>query len=145
GGVGTALLGAAVRLFRARSPGAPAACLDVGQRRPAARGRPGRAGDRPRGRRPTFPRHLPRRFCSAGGGVPEHGYFYKGSMGTGGSLAVLRYNLEEMPSMTFSARVQLPAADPIAGAIVPAMARPPREAELESPVDPAEPAHRKLD
>lgn len=75
----------------------------------------------------------------------QHGYFYKGSMGTGGSLAVLRYNLEEMPSMTFSARVQLPAADPITGAIVPAMARPPREAELESPVDPAEPAHRKLD
>ncbi|HEY8416426.1 MAG TPA: trehalase family glycosidase [Limnochordales bacterium] len=38
--------------------------------------------------------------------LAEHGYFYPGSAGNVGRVAVLRYNLEEMPNFRFTARVE---------------------------------------
>jgi putative isomerase len=35
----------------------------------------------------------------------QYGYFYLGSRGTGGKVAVLRYNLEEMPRLRFAVSV----------------------------------------
>ena len=49
--------------------------------------------------------------------LKQHGYFYLGSRGTEGEVAVLRYNLEEMPRFNFQVRVgkenrQAPAQSP---------------------------------
>jgi putative isomerase len=60
----------------------------------------------------------------------DFGYFYLGSRGTSGKVAVLRYNLEEMPRFRFSVAIDAPAS--AATAVTPA----PRQAGLAgAPLD----------
>ncbi|WP_374384843.1 trehalase family glycosidase [Dongia sp.] len=50
--------------------------------------------------------------------LAEHGYFYLGSRGVSGRVAVLRYNLDEMPAMQFAIGIGVDPASALADAKV---------------------------
>jgi putative isomerase len=58
--------------------------------------------------------------------LAEYGYFYLGSRGTSGKMAVLRYNLDEMPAMHFAVGIGVDAADALATAKAALTAPPPQ-------------------